>query len=139
MVPWAAVLIRAATTAAPCCSWRPASSGMARRPPSPRRPARPTVSRWRRPAPPWVRGRAWSGPAGCCPAAARGGPGGGRRGAGAAQALAGARHAVADRGTVHVYGELAGGPDAIAELAGQGALFVWVVAEGPGGGAGFFS
>ena len=34
--------------------------------------------------------------------------------AGAAQALADARHAVADRGTVHVYGELAGGPDALA-------------------------
>jgi 4-hydroxy-3-methylbut-2-enyl diphosphate reductase len=58
--------------------------------------------------------------------------------AGAAQALADARHAVADRGTVHVYGELAGGPDALAELAGQGALFVRSLDEVPDGATVFF-
>jgi 4-hydroxy-3-methylbut-2-en-1-yl diphosphate reductase len=50
---------------------------------------------------------------------------------GAAQALAEARRAVAGRRTVHVYGELAAGSDALSELAEQGALFVQSLDEVP--------
>jgi 4-hydroxy-3-methylbut-2-enyl diphosphate reductase len=45
---------------------------------------------------------------------------------------------VADRSTVHVYGELAGGPDALGELAKQGALFVRSLDEVPDGAAVLF-
>jgi 4-hydroxy-3-methylbut-2-enyl diphosphate reductase len=53
--------------------------------------------------------------------------------AGATQALADARRAVAGRRTVHVYGELAAGSDALSELAEQGALFVRSLDEVPDG------
>jgi len=52
---------------------------------------------------------------------------------GATQALAAARRAVAGRRNVHVYGELAGDPDAIAELAADGAVFVRSLDEVPDG------
>ena len=52
---------------------------------------------------------------------------------GAVQALADARRAVSGRRTVHVYGELAGGSDALSELAEQGALFVRSLDEVPDG------
>src|ERR1700691_3649647 len=104
---------------------------MARRPPSPQRPAPPdrvAVAAARSAVDEWsaVLGtrRLLTGARPWC--------------AGAVQALAGARDAVADRGTVHVYGELAGGPDAIAELAGQGALFVRSLDEVPDGATVFF-
>jgi 4-hydroxy-3-methylbut-2-enyl diphosphate reductase len=53
--------------------------------------------------------------------------------AGAMQALADARRAVAGRRTVHVYGELAAGAGALSELAEQGALFVRSLDEVPDG------
>ena len=52
---------------------------------------------------------------------------------GASQALDAARRAVAGRREVHVYGQLAGDPDTIAELAGQGAVFVASLEEVPDG------
>jgi 4-hydroxy-3-methylbut-2-enyl diphosphate reductase len=52
---------------------------------------------------------------------------------GASQALDAARRAVAGRREVHVYGQLAGDPDTIAELAGQGAVFVAALEEVPDG------
>jgi 4-hydroxy-3-methylbut-2-en-1-yl diphosphate reductase len=52
---------------------------------------------------------------------------------GATRALADARRAVDGRRTVHIYGQLAGGPDAISELAGQGAVFVRSLDEVPDG------
>jgi 4-hydroxy-3-methylbut-2-enyl diphosphate reductase len=55
---------------------------------------------------------------------------------GAAQALAAVRTALARRGgTLHVYGELAADPDAIAGLAAQGAVFVRSLDEVPDGAA----
>jgi 4-hydroxy-3-methylbut-2-enyl diphosphate reductase len=53
--------------------------------------------------------------------------------AGASQALTDARRAVAERSTVHVYGDLAAGSDALSELAEQGALFVRSLDEVPDG------
>jgi 4-hydroxy-3-methylbut-2-enyl diphosphate reductase len=53
---------------------------------------------------------------------------------GAARALAAARRAVSGRAVVHVYGDLAGDPDTIAELAGQGAVFVTSLEEVPDAG-----
>ena len=58
--------------------------------------------------------------------------------AGATQALADARQAVADHGVLHVYGELPADPDALGELAGQGALFVRSLDEVPDGAAVLF-
>jgi 4-hydroxy-3-methylbut-2-en-1-yl diphosphate reductase len=52
---------------------------------------------------------------------------------GAMQALAAARRAAAGRRTVHVYGEMAGDPEAIADLAAQGAVFVGSLDEVPDG------
>jgi 4-hydroxy-3-methylbut-2-en-1-yl diphosphate reductase len=52
---------------------------------------------------------------------------------GATQALAAVRRAVAGRSTVHVYGGLAGDPDAIAGLTGQGAVLVRSLDEVPDG------
>jgi len=49
-----------------------ACSGTSRRPPWPQRPARWTVSRWRRPGRRWRNGPRSSGPAGCWPRRARG-------------------------------------------------------------------
>ncbi len=53
---------------------------------------------------------------------------------GAARALDEARRAVNGRTAVHVYGDLAADPDAIAELAGQGAVFVTSLEEVPDAG-----
>jgi 4-hydroxy-3-methylbut-2-en-1-yl diphosphate reductase len=52
---------------------------------------------------------------------------------GAAQALADVRQAVAGHGTVHVYGQLAGAPEALAGLTEQGAVFVRSLEEVPDG------
>jgi 4-hydroxy-3-methylbut-2-enyl diphosphate reductase len=52
---------------------------------------------------------------------------------GASQALAEARKAVADRPTVHVYGQLAADEQAISGLAAQGAVFVTALDEVPDG------
>jgi 4-hydroxy-3-methylbut-2-en-1-yl diphosphate reductase len=53
--------------------------------------------------------------------------------AGAVRALASARQAVTERGTVHVVGDLAAGPGTLADLAGQGAVFVRSLDEVPDG------
>src|SRR5580698_9631585 len=53
---------------------------------------------------------------------------------GSARALDEARRAVNGRTAVHVYGDLAADPDAIAELAGQGAVFVTSLEEVPDAG-----
>ncbi len=53
---------------------------------------------------------------------------------GATRALADARRAVAGRRTVHVYGKLAADPDAIGQLAEQGAVFVQSLDEVPAAG-----
>ena len=52
---------------------------------------------------------------------------------GATQALSEARRAVAGRRSVHVYGQLAAGAQAISELAGEGAVFVTSLDEVPDG------
>jgi 4-hydroxy-3-methylbut-2-en-1-yl diphosphate reductase len=52
---------------------------------------------------------------------------------GATEALADARRAVAGHRAVHVYGELAGGPDELSDLAEQGAVFVRSLDEVPDG------
>ena len=57
---------------------------------------------------------------------------------GATQALAEAGRAVADRRTVHVYGQLAAGTQAISALAAQGAVFVTSLDEVPDGEAVIF-
>jgi 4-hydroxy-3-methylbut-2-enyl diphosphate reductase len=57
---------------------------------------------------------------------------------GATQALAGTRGAVADRRTVHVYGQLAADAQAISRLAAQGAVFVTSLDEIPDGAAVIF-
>ncbi len=54
---------------------------------------------------------------------------------GATQALDAVRRAVADHGTVHVCGELAGDAEAISELADQGAVFVRSLDQVPDGAA----
>ena len=54
---------------------------------------------------------------------------------GATQALDAVRRAVADHGTVHVCGELAGDAEAISELADQGAVFVGSLDQVPDGAA----
>jgi len=53
---------------------------------------------------------------------------------GAKQALGSVRGAMTDRRTLHVYGELAAGPDAIGDLAERGAVFVRSLEEVPAGG-----
>jgi len=53
---------------------------------------------------------------------------------GATQALGSVRTAMTGRRTLHVYGELAAGPDAIGDLAERGAVFVRSLDEVPGGG-----
>jgi 4-hydroxy-3-methylbut-2-en-1-yl diphosphate reductase len=57
---------------------------------------------------------------------------------GAVQALGRARQAAAGRPTVHIYGQLAAGPDAMSELAAQGAVFVGSLDEVPDGAAVLF-
>ncbi len=57
---------------------------------------------------------------------------------GATQALAAARRAVDGRRAVHVCGDLAGDADALADLAGQGAVFVRTLDEVPDGGTVMF-
>jgi 4-hydroxy-3-methylbut-2-en-1-yl diphosphate reductase len=52
---------------------------------------------------------------------------------GAVQALGRARQAVAGGPVVHIYGQLAAGPDATSELAGKGAVFVGSLDEVPDG------
>ncbi|HEY7144174.1 MAG TPA: 4-hydroxy-3-methylbut-2-enyl diphosphate reductase [Streptosporangiaceae bacterium] len=53
---------------------------------------------------------------------------------GARQAMQVAKRTVAGRRTVHIYGQLAGSPESVAALAGQGAVFVGSLAEVPDGG-----
>ncbi len=58
---------------------------------------------------------------------------------GARQAMQTAERTVAGRRTVHVYGQLAGSPEAIAALAADGAVFVDSLAQVPEGGTVIFA